>query len=107
MCGDPSWLATFSDPTRPLPPLSVIPLNGPLVLTVVVEIHLSEDLVCPLLWRRLVLWHLHHGGHHFVDRLRRRKKTAERRIVSDLMQEEYSWPGRNGRLEGSVLMPSL
>lgn len=37
--------------------------------TVIIEIHLSEDLIRPLLWRGLVLWHLHHRWHHLVDGL--------------------------------------
>jgi len=32
-----------------------------------VLVHLSEDLVCSLLRSRLVLRHLHHRSHHFVD----------------------------------------
>lgn len=41
-----------------------------LPLTIIVEVHLSEDLVCPFLRRGLILWHFHHGGHHLVDCLR-------------------------------------
>lgn len=29
-------------------------------LTIIVSVHLSKDLVCPLLWRRFILGHLHH-----------------------------------------------
>ena len=36
-------------------------------LSVVVLVHLSEDLVRPLLGRRLVLRHLHHRADHLVD----------------------------------------
>lgn len=39
--------------------------------TVSVGVHLPEDLLCPLLRRRLVLRHLHHRGHHLIDRLQR------------------------------------
>ena len=42
-------------------------LQGQLPIQVLV--HLAEDLVCALLWRWLILWHLHHGTHHFVDGL--------------------------------------
>ena len=39
--------------------------------TVIVGIHLPKNLVCAFLRRGLVLWHLHHGGHHFIYRLQR------------------------------------
>lgn len=45
--------------------------GGTRVPTVIVGVHLPEDLVCPLLRSGLVLGHLHHGGHHFVNRLQR------------------------------------
>lgn len=35
-------------------------------LTVIIEIHLSEDLICPLLRRGFIFWHLHHRWHHLV-----------------------------------------
>ena len=41
-------------------------------LTIIIEVHLSEDLICPLLWRGFILWHLHHRWHHLVDGLRDR-----------------------------------
>lgn len=36
---------------------------------VLVSVHLSEYFVGSLLWRWLVLWHLHHGPDHFVNSL--------------------------------------
>lgn len=44
---------------------------SPHVPTVIVCVHLPEDLVCPFLRRGLVFGHLHHGGHHLVDGLQR------------------------------------
>lgn len=38
-------------------------------LTVVIRVHLAEDLLSPLLWGRLVLRHLHHGRNHLVNGL--------------------------------------
>ena len=32
-----------------------------------VHIHLAEDFVCSLLWRCLVIWHLHRCTKHLVD----------------------------------------
>lgn len=38
-------------------------------LTIIIEVHLSKDLIRPLLWRGFILWHLHHRWHHLVDGL--------------------------------------
>ena len=39
--------------------------------TIIVGVHLPEDLVCAFLRCGLILWHLHYGGHHFIYRLQR------------------------------------
>lgn len=39
--------------------------------TISVGVHLPEDLLGPLLRCGLILRHLHHRGHHFVDGLQR------------------------------------
>lgn len=41
--------------------------------SVQILVHLSENLVCAFLWRRLVLWHLHHCAHHLVNGLENNK----------------------------------
>jgi len=54
--------------------------------TVSVGVHLLEDLLRPLLGRRLVLGHLHHRGHHLIDRLWGRgggRHTKGGRTISD------------------------
>lgn len=68
----------LSDSTPPLltPPLlspalqhiypSMLPFPP---LTIIIEVHLSEDLIRPLLRRGFILWHLHHRWHHLVDGL--------------------------------------
>lgn len=38
-------------------------------LTIVISVHLSEDFVCPFLWSRFILRHLHHWWHHLVNGL--------------------------------------
>lgn len=39
--------------------------------TIIVRVHLPEDLIRSFLWSGLVLGHLHHRGHHFVYSLKR------------------------------------
>lgn len=52
-------------------------------LTIIIEVHLSEDLICPLLRRGFILWHLHHRWHHLVDGLRDRAWERERKKERD------------------------
>lgn len=49
-------------PSPPLPSLQHIhPSTLPFPpLTIIIEVHLSEDLIRPLLRRGFILWHLHH-----------------------------------------------
>lgn len=57
-------------------------------LTIIIEVHLSEDLIRPLLRRGFILWHLHHRWHHLVDGLRdEREKEGERDWLGGRWQE--------------------
>ena len=57
-------------PLSQSPPPST-PAHSCMFPTIIVCVHLPEDLVCLLLWRGLILRHLHHAGHHLVDGLQR------------------------------------
>lgn len=51
-------------------------VSAVLIFTIVICVHLSEDLVGALLRGRLVLRHLHDWWHHLVDRLKLSKDRA-------------------------------
>lgn len=45
-------------------------------LTIIVSVHLSEDLICPFLGCGFILGHLHHRWHHLVNCLSNAERTT-------------------------------
>lgn len=82
------------------PNIQCSPSPSPHVPTVIVCVHLPEDLVCSFLRRGLIFGHLHHGGHHLVDGLQR--------SIYECAQEYGGWhrQGRALPLCGRTLLPS-